>query len=598
MSTRWIAAVAVIAMAWAAFDARAQGKDLSNQDLSKADFSGKDLAGANLSGATLFLVNFKRANLKGANLRDADLTSASLDGADLTGADLTGATVDRASFQEAVLVNAILEGIAFKGASLFRAKARGAILRGIKELADVRDADLRGADLRGADLSAAAPYGLGATKLAGAQYDAATRWPPAFDPAEAGLVKVDAPAPKDRPVGTGSGNPGAGSGAAGAGSGGAGAETGPGTGSASGPLRMGAGSGSANAPAADELATPGREVMAKFGANWLRAKVEKVEGDRVLVSWDGYDASQNSWVPRDHIQARANPHAPSGQKPGAADFYQPGKEVEVKYGANWLRGKIEKVDGDRVLVSWDGYDASQNSWVPKENVRERGAKDAPANPGTLVAPGKGGMEGVHLWAMVTPQAGTRIMRYLFKPDGTFVTGRAFADGEGVDVAKAGAKFPAEAGTYKVEGPTLTLNYADGRTATKELVPSDRGPRIKGWQRGIAFPDGHRLDAKYDVQGGVAIAGATGDQAQVWSFKADGTFAVVEGRVANAGPGGTHAHTAEELKWKGTYTLRGHTLSMTFDGGGAKDYTIFLSGEELSAAPRMLFVDMGVFKKQE
>ncbi len=583
MGTRWTAAVAVIAMAWAATDARAQGKDLSNQDLSKADFAGKDLAGANLSGATLFLVSFKRANLKGANLRDADLTSASLDGADLTGADLTGATVDRASFQEAILVNATLEGIAFKGASLFRAKARGAILRGIKELVDLRDADLRGADLRGADLSATAHYGLGTTKLAGAKYDGATRWPPAFDPTEAGLVKVDSPAPKEQPGGAGSGNAGAGS---------------DGAGSASGPTAMGAGSGSAKAPAADELATPGREVMAKYGANWLRAKVEKVDGDRVLVSWDGYDARDNSWVPRDHIQARTDPLAPSGQKPAAAGFYQPGKEVEVKYGANWLRGKIEKVDGDRVLVSWDGYDASQNSWVPKENVRERGAKDAPANPGTVVAPGKGGMEGVHLWAMVTPQTGTRIMRYLFKPDGTFVTGRAFADGEGVDVAKAGAKFPAEAGTYKVEGPTLTLTYADGRTATKELVPSDRGPRIKGWQRGIAFPDGHRLDAKYDVQGGVAIAGATGDQAQVWSFKADGTFAVVEGRVANAGPGGTHAHTAEELKWKGTYTLRGHTLSMSFDGGGAKDYTIFLSGEEMSAAPRMLFVDMGVFKKQE
>lgn len=524
---------------FAAIDAWAQGKDLSGQDLQKADFNGQDLSGANLSGANLLLANFKNAILKGADLRDADLRSANFNGADLSGADLTGARVDSASFQEAKLAKANLAGLVFHMTSLFRAVLQEANLSGTKGLDDVREANLLRADLRGADLSATAHYGLGNARMRGARYNAATRWPPAFDPAAAGLVLDESPVNGPGNAGGSGGNAGPGGGPGGTPAGG------PGEGPAGGPA---GGPGGNAGPGAGPAGGPGPDAGPAAGG----------------------------------------------------DFYQPGREVEIKYGVNWLRGKIEKVEGDRVFVSWDGYHESQNVWVTRSEVRPRGGTGGGGGgaPAKIVPPGKGGLDGVHLWAQVTPTSGTRIIRYLFRPDGTFVTGRAFSGGEQLDFAAAAEKFPAEVGTYALDGAGLTLQFGDGKTQNKEIVASDRGPKIRGWQRGIPFPDGHPLEASYEVQGGVAIAGATGDQQQVWAFHGDGSFQVVEGRAADAGAGATHAHTSEKLAWKGTYRLHGFTLSMTFDGGGQKDYTIFLSGEEPSPAPRMLFVDMGVFKKAE
>ncbi|MBI5365631.1 MAG: hypothetical protein HZA54_01230 [Planctomycetes bacterium] len=362
---------------------------------------------------------------------------------------------------------------------------------------------------------------------------------------------------------------------------------------------------------------PGQEVEVKYGANWLRGKIEKIDGDRVFVSWDGYDAGQNSWVTRAEVRPRPDPLAPAGGGAGAAgpdggatqpaEFYQPGREVEIKYGANWLRGKIEKVEAERVFVSWDGYHESQNVWVPKSNVRPRGAQlggDAGGAGGggggapvRLAPPGKGGLAGIYIWTQVTPQNGTVIIRYLFRPDGTFVLGRAFAGGENLDWAAAAAIFPGEAGIYRIAGTALVMDYGDGRSLTRELEPGTEPARIKGWLRATPFPDGHRLDASYDASGGAAIAGATGSQEQRWVFHADGTFEIAEGRAADAGRGAAHAHTTEHLDWKGTYRLHGHTLTLTL-GGTAKDYTTFLLGEELGPAPQMLFLDWAACRRSE
>ena len=76
-----------------------------------------------------------------------------------------------------------LTAIPFESASL-RGHRLGAV--------DLRNVDLNRADLRGADLSAAT---LDGTILTGAVFDAATRWPPGFDFAGAGVVLAAAPVP-------------------------------------------------------------------------------------------------------------------------------------------------------------------------------------------------------------------------------------------------------------------------------------------------------------------------------------------------------------------------------------------------------------------
>jgi hypothetical protein len=94
-------------------------------------------------------------------------------GSRLRGADFRGADLRGADFYLADLRNASLYGADLQGAYLSRARLWGA---------DLRQADLRGASLEG-DLSE--------VRLEGARYDRRTRWPPGFDPAAAGAVRVE-----------------------------------------------------------------------------------------------------------------------------------------------------------------------------------------------------------------------------------------------------------------------------------------------------------------------------------------------------------------------------------------------------------------------
>jgi hypothetical protein len=87
--------------------------------------------------------------LRGRDLRSEDLADAFLVDADLSDTDLRGVDLAGANLENAILANA----------------------------------DLRGADLSRADLTN--------TRLLGARYDAATRWPEGFDPARSGAVREE-----------------------------------------------------------------------------------------------------------------------------------------------------------------------------------------------------------------------------------------------------------------------------------------------------------------------------------------------------------------------------------------------------------------------
>jgi uncharacterized protein YjbI with pentapeptide repeats len=116
------------------------------------------------------------ANLQRANLRHANLHEATLCGADLRHANLQGADLGCASLV---------------GGLTFRLDAhRKAIMK-------TTPTNFRGADLRGADLSHAEVWSgplsgvyLPPPVLTGAIYDAHTRWPPGFDPASYGALRV------------------------------------------------------------------------------------------------------------------------------------------------------------------------------------------------------------------------------------------------------------------------------------------------------------------------------------------------------------------------------------------------------------------------
>jgi hypothetical protein len=88
--------------------------------------------------------------------------------------------LEQTDLRRALLIGANLQHVHLRGASLQRAELTNADLRSaVLVQADMRGAVLLGADLRGSILD-------GAT-LTGASYNQDTKWPAAFDPADAGL---------------------------------------------------------------------------------------------------------------------------------------------------------------------------------------------------------------------------------------------------------------------------------------------------------------------------------------------------------------------------------------------------------------------------
>lgn len=129
----------------------------------------------------LWLKPYLVARYAGANaaLAGADLAAADLRSTNLQGMKLNHARLERADFRDSWLGLADLSGADLRAAVL-----RGAVLNETL----FRRADLRGADLRGAKIEDETR-----TSFAGARFDAATRWPAGFRPADHGAVRADAP---------------------------------------------------------------------------------------------------------------------------------------------------------------------------------------------------------------------------------------------------------------------------------------------------------------------------------------------------------------------------------------------------------------------
>jgi uncharacterized protein YjbI with pentapeptide repeats len=165
-----------------------RGADLSYANLREVDLGSADLKDACFNGADLYKANLSRANLQGAhlekaNLKEVNLTRASLDNAHLEGAFLTKACMSRANLQEVYLIGAHLNEADLSNANLSDAYLDGAYLIGSNlQKANLAEASLMNVLLSGANLSKA--------NFDGGYYNDKTNFDASFDPALAGLRKV------------------------------------------------------------------------------------------------------------------------------------------------------------------------------------------------------------------------------------------------------------------------------------------------------------------------------------------------------------------------------------------------------------------------
>jgi hypothetical protein len=135
--------------------------------------AGMDLTGAALAGVNLGGLDFSSARLDGASLAGGWLLECNLCGASLRKANLARAWCAGACFREASLQGAVLSGANLRGCDCRKADLGAA---------NLAQATLDGADLCGADLSTSTLKGA---SMAHARYDADTRFPAGFEPAQA-----------------------------------------------------------------------------------------------------------------------------------------------------------------------------------------------------------------------------------------------------------------------------------------------------------------------------------------------------------------------------------------------------------------------------
>ena len=100
----------------------------------------------------------------------------------------------------------------------------------------------------------------------------------------------------------------------------------------------------------------GRRVEVEWGGDWYRALVVDRDGDRFLIDYYGDPAAETEWVERDRIRTLTKPTLPKGRR------------VRIESLGSWYTGRIISVRDGLHLVSFDGWAAEWNEWVPASRL--------------------------------------------------------------------------------------------------------------------------------------------------------------------------------------------------------------------------------------
>ena len=312
---------------------------------------------------------------------------------------------------------------------------------------------------------------------------------------------------------------------------------------------------------------------ADLGA-WLSAHARAWRGDGVVAE------ARESWIERaDGTDAfmRAELEADVGGASGDRAETDPAVFAAVASGerAVWV-----------VLTGWDG-DALQAhlgtfaTWFEALQLVSAGAAPllAEARPGTLdgVYVGMGTTFGVN-----GPSIGLRY--YVFSRDGWFYDG--MPEGTSLldfDIPQAADREPDEAGTYTLDGTTLTLRYADGETDALEAGPGDDGdgPDIElegfGYVLTAPPPDGTVFGGTFQYGQYLTTDPLTTSSArtyeETYTFTPDGRFEATQftfqsTQFDGVGFGGYVVGTNRPADVRGRYAVRDGALILT-DADGAE-----------------------------
>jgi hypothetical protein len=130
------------------------------------------------------------------------------------------------------------------------------------------------------------------------------------------------------------------------------------------PARFGAATRLAVVTGAKAAPRVGERVEVLDEGEWWKARIIAVRGDEARVHFYGWDDAEDAWV------------TPERVRPFRPTLRRVGQRVEVEWDGDWFLGRIIEVRPDGLhKVTYDGYDASWDEWVPSSRMRKPRGKD-------------------------------------------------------------------------------------------------------------------------------------------------------------------------------------------------------------------------------
>lgn len=101
----------------------------------------------------------------------------------------------------------------------------------------------------------------------------------------------------------------------------------------------------------------GQRVEVRDGDAWYRAQVLEAQGERLLVHYFGYEASDDAWVTPDRIREVSRP------------VYPIGTALEVRWKDDWFPATIIDVREGVHQIHYEGFGPEWDEWVALNRMR-------------------------------------------------------------------------------------------------------------------------------------------------------------------------------------------------------------------------------------
>jgi hypothetical protein len=143
------------------------------------------------------------------------------------------------------------------------------------------------------------------------------------------------------------------------------------------PIRGGTARGAAARVASPDIASKysvNQKIQVLSDGEYYPAVVRKVDDQRYFIHYDDYDTSSDEWVGVDRIKFKSNKVASSQSGTTSArqvdtPKFSVNQKVRVLSEGEYYPAVVKKIGGNRFLVHYDGYDASDDEWVGVKRIK-------------------------------------------------------------------------------------------------------------------------------------------------------------------------------------------------------------------------------------